>query len=277
MAKIMTKQVMQGLVQEQEVSEQQLVLLAASNVTISGIRPSYDKNGNSYPTCGLTCAGKYKIAARGSHGSGLGHGTAWLCVMSRLTTSKQNLRRRSSTILDMSSLRVLLSGLCCISHLRHDLSQYSLFWRGRQHEMQLLLPPGETEASQSVRADVPRRVACKLPNVDHSTVLMVETKFNNAWKPPNTVTKPQIKYVYKIIESVTLTKPYDAYRCVWGMWARRRCVKSFPSSCNSVKKGLGAELRAQLAGTPSRIPHRRDAKSAKRIEIGGIHGISNCA
>lgn len=43
---------------------------------------------------------------------------------------------------------------------------------------------------------------------------MVETKFNNAWKPPNTVTKPQIKYVYKIIESVTLTKPYDAYRCV---------------------------------------------------------------
>lgn len=105
-------------------------------IQISGIRPSYDKNGNSYPTCGLTCAGKYKIAARGSHGSGLGHGTAWLCVMSRLTTSKQNLRRRSSTILDMSSLRVLLSGLCCISHLRHDLSQYSLFWRGRQHEMQ---------------------------------------------------------------------------------------------------------------------------------------------
>lgn len=43
---------------------------------------------------------------------------------------------------------------------------------------------------------------------------VVATKFKKAWKPTMGEPVPQIKHVYKIVESSVFLKPYDTYKCV---------------------------------------------------------------
>ncbi|OSX64627.1 hypothetical protein POSPLADRAFT_1031690 [Postia placenta MAD-698-R-SB12] len=192
---------------------------------ICGVRPSYNKNGSSYPTCGLTCAGKHKIAMGGGHGSGGGHGTNRLCVICH----RRPCYRRGSVVYltcGMTCLDTLCSGggdntKCNYCHRRPKLqphNQCGRMCRDRSRVACLMCRSRPKLGKYHFCGRTCKTLALKTtPRImeipqDHVTWKMVETKFNNAWKPPSNVTKPQIKHVYKIVESVTFTKPYDAYR-----------------------------------------------------------------
>lgn len=189
---------------------------------ICGIRPSYHKNGKNYPTCGLTCAGKYKIATGGGHGSG---GTTRLCVICH---RRPCYRRGSVAYLTcgMTCLITLCSGggdntKCNYCHRRPKLrphNQCGRTCRDRSRVACLMCRCRPKLGKYHFCGRTCKKLALKTtPRImeipqGHVTWKMVRTKFDNAWKSPNNVAKPTIKHVYKIVESATFTKPYDAYR-----------------------------------------------------------------
>ncbi|KAF9816062.1 hypothetical protein IEO21_04237 [Rhodonia placenta] len=204
---------------------------------VCGIRPAYSQNGKSYPTCGMTCAAKYKPNGSGGGGGRSSNNTATIVILCVVCGKKPayNHGGKSYPTCGNTCAGIYKAGrftrLCVICGIRPSYHK-----NGKNYPTCGLTCAGKYKIATggghgsggTTRLCVLgkyhfcgrtcKKLALKTtPRImeipqGHVTWKMVRTKFDNAWKSPNNVAKPTIKHVYKIVESATFTKPYDAYR-----------------------------------------------------------------
>jgi len=179
-------------------------------------RPAYSKGGKSYPTCGLTCAAKYKP---GQHSV-----SKLMCVICGLRPSV------SATIItcDLTCAATLCAGgadptQCDYCHRKPKSPGYqqcSISCRDKAKLACLMCRSRPRHGRYHLCGKTCKEISLKSTPLileappGHDTFTMVVDKFKSAWSPPKSQAKlcPTIKKVYKIIESQAFLKPYDSYR-----------------------------------------------------------------
>ncbi|EED78835.1 predicted protein [Postia placenta Mad-698-R] len=148
---------------------------------VCGTRPAYSQKGKNYPTCGTTCAAKYKPSGNSGGGGRGGNNSAKIVILCVVCGKKPayNQGGKSYPTCGNTCAGIYKTGtsthLCVLPYVRPYLCwkiQYRHGERPRQRwrawyysAMRLLPPPAKAAASQPVRADVPRPVARGLPHV----------------------------------------------------------------------------------------------------------------
>ncbi|KAH7890558.1 hypothetical protein F5I97DRAFT_1836435 [Phlebopus sp. FC_14] len=216
---------------------------------VCGVRPAYNQGGKKYPTCGMTCAAKYKGAGsshsghghhggghsnansgrgRGQHGGGHSKSTP-LCVI----CNRRPCYRRGSTVFPtcgLTHLKKLIEGgadptKCNYCHRRPRFKHYLQCGRTHRDKARvacLMCRSRPKNGKYHFCGNSCRKIAMTMTPLirevpqDHVTFKMVENKFQSHWRPPKGEAPPQIKKVYKIVESANFLRPYDVHRRKFG-------------------------------------------------------------
>lgn len=244
---------------------------------ICGARPAYRKNGKSYPTCGLTCAGRYEIA-KGNGQVQTRDGTSTrTCV---ICNDRLCFRRGPDIFLTcgMACLKSLCSGggdrlKCSYCHRKPKLTSSdhcgpTCRSRSRVACLMCRCRPklGKYHFCGRACKKLAMETAPKILEVpqNHDTWDMVATKFKKAWKPTMGEPVPQIKHVYKIVESSVFLKPYDTYKKKVGN--ERFCYHGMPRDCQ-----LGNTGRTTLCSSRS-CPLCNILKTSFNTNLGSPEG-----
>ncbi|OSX60037.1 hypothetical protein POSPLADRAFT_1149057, partial [Postia placenta MAD-698-R-SB12] len=246
---------------------------------VCGIRPAYNRDGKTYSTCGLTCAAEYQ-----SGGSRVPNGRDptpdvinILCV---ICNDRLCFRRGPDIFLTcgMACLKSLCSGggdrlKCSYCHRKPKLTSSdhcgpTCRSRSRVACLMCRCRPklGKYHFCGRACKKLAMETAPKILEVpqNHDTWDMVATKFKKAWKPTMGEPVPQIKHVYKIVESSVFLKPYDTYKKKVGN--ERFCYHGMPRDCQ-----LGNTGRTTLCSSRS-CPLCNILKTSFNTNLGSPEG-----